>query len=84
MSLLAEYHLYIMIAVFIAGLFLPAEHRKKKLYLTAMAVLAFSIGYEVIAKEPVTKMPGTVNRMLNQKQEKNENKHYYKSPPSGL
>lgn len=85
MSLLAEYHLYIMIAALVGLFFLPSEYRKKKLFITAVVALAFSIGYELIMAEPVTKMPGRISRALNQSgPEKSENAHYYKTPPAGL
>lgn len=81
MELLAEYHLWIMIAVLVGLILLPHEHRKKKPVLTLMAVLAFSIGYEVIMNEPVTKMPGTVNRFFNgEGAHETENPHYYDRP----
>jgi len=81
MELLAEYHLWIMIAALVGLILLPQEHRKKKSILTLMAVLAFSIGYEVIMSEPVTEMPGRVTRFFNQEgAQETENPHYYSDP----
>jgi uncharacterized membrane protein YbjE (DUF340 family) len=85
MELLAEYHLWIMIAVLIGFVLLPSEHRKKKSVLTLIVVLAFSIGYELAMSEPVTEMPGRINRYLNQEgASKTENPHYYKTPDERL
>ena len=81
MSLLAEYHLYIMIAVLVGLVFLPQQHKKKKPVITVIVLLAFSIGYEVVMGEPVTRMPSQINRMLNDPgPEKSENVKYYKDP----
>ena len=81
MELLAEYHFWIMIAALGGLILLPQEYRKKKSVLTLMAVLAFSIGYELFMNEPVTKMPGRVNRFFNQEgAHKTENPHYYSQP----
>ena len=81
MELLAEYHLWIMIAALIGLILLPQEYRKKKSVLTLMAVLAFSIGYEFIMSEPVTKMPGRINRFFSQNgAHETENPHYYNDP----
>ena len=81
MSLLAAYHLYLMIVALIGLFFLPSEWRKKKLFLITAALLAFSIGYELIMQEPVTKMPTRLNQVLNGKgPEHTENAHYYTDP----
>jgi hypothetical protein len=83
MQLLMKYHLYIMIAALVGLFFLPTEWRKKKLFLITAFVLAFSVGYELIMQEPVTKMPGRINSVLNEKgPEKSENVKYYKTPPA--
>ncbi|MCI5211492.1 MAG: hypothetical protein D3910_22535 [Candidatus Electrothrix sp. ATG2] len=85
MELLAEYHLWIMIAVLVGLIFLPKKHRKKKSVLTLMFVLAFSIGYELIMSEPVTNMPNRINRYFSQEgASKSENPHYYKTPNEQL
>ena len=85
MSLLEKYHLYIMIAALVGLIFLPSEWRKKKLFLITAFVLAFSIGYEFFMKEPVTKMPGRINSVLNEKgPEKSENVKYYKTPNANM
>jgi hypothetical protein len=85
MELLAEYHLWIMIAVLVGLVLLPQEHRKKKSVLTLIVVLAFSIGYELVMSEPVTEMPGRINRTLNQDGAgQTTNPHYYKTPDEQL
>ena len=85
MEVLAEHHLWIMIAALVGLILLPQEYRKKKSVLTAMAVLAFSIGYEVIMSEPVTRMPGTVSRFFGQEGvNETENPHYYSQPEKRL
>lgn len=85
MSLLIDYHLYIMIAALIGLLVLPPEHRKKKFVITLIVVLAFSIGYEVVMGEPVTKMPRRIDRALNRTPPENsENVKYYKDPSENL
>ncbi|WP_417908897.1 hypothetical protein [Candidatus Electronema sp. PJ] len=84
MSLLAEYHLYIMIAALVGLVFfIPSEYRKKKSIITMIVVLAFSSGYELVMKEPVTRMPSRINRALNQDgADHDENTHYYQDPIS--
>ncbi len=85
MELLIEYHLWIMIAVLVGLVFLPREHRKKKSVLTLIVVLAFSIGYELAMSEPVTEMPGRIDRYFNEEgSQKTENPHYYKTPDERL
>ena len=85
MSLLIQYHLYIMSAALVGLFFLPPEYRKKKTFITVAVVLAFSIGYELMMDEPVTKMPGRINRVLNEKgPEHDENAKYYKTPNANL
>jgi uncharacterized membrane protein YbjE (DUF340 family) len=85
MSLLIEYHLYIMIAALVGLVWLPQEHRKKKSVITLMVLLAFSIGYEFAMKEPVTKMPGRINRALNQEgASESGNVKYYKDPSENM
>lgn len=85
MSLLVDYHLYLMIAALVGLFFLPTEYRKKKSFITVLIVLIFSIGYELAMQEPVTKMPGRINRALNEKgPEHSENAKYYKSPDANL
>ncbi|MCI5147120.1 MAG: hypothetical protein D3923_16740 [Candidatus Electrothrix sp. AR3] len=85
MSLLIEYHLYIMIAILVGLIFLPPEHRKKKPILFLIVILAFSIGYGFIMDEPITKMPSRINRVLNESpQKKSENVKYYKDPAEQL
>lgn len=85
MELLAEYHLWIMIAALIGLILLPQEYRKKKSVLTLMAVLAFSIGYEVITSEPVTKMPRRINRFFSQEGDhETKNPHYYEDPEKSI
>lgn len=85
MELLAEYHLWIMIAALVGLVLLPQEHRKKKSVLTLIVVLAFSIGYELAMSEPVTEMPGRIDRYLNQEgANKTTNPHYYKTPDERL
>ncbi|WP_417912825.1 hypothetical protein [Candidatus Electronema sp. TJ] len=81
MSLLIDYRPYILIAVLVGMIFLPKDWRKNKLFQIAAFLLAFSAGYELIMSEPVTNMPGTVNRFLNQDgAEHNENSRYYQDP----
>lgn len=81
MELLVEYHLWIMIAVLVGLIFLPKQHKKKKSVLTLMALLAFSIGYEFIMSEPVTQMPGRINRYFSQEgASHSENQRYYTRP----
>jgi len=81
MSLLIEYRPYIMIAALVGMIFLPNEWRKRKLFMIAAFLLAFSSGYELIMDEPVTQMPGRINRVLTQKGvDQSENVHYYVDP----
>lgn len=81
MEIFTEYHLWIMIAILVGLILLPQKHRKKKSVLTIITVLAFSIGYELVMNEPVTKMPGRVNRYFNQDSASTtENPHYYSTP----
>ncbi|XOF33842.1 MAG: hypothetical protein ACL93V_00655 [Candidatus Electrothrix sp. YB6] len=81
MDLLVEYHLWIMIAALVGLVLLPKKHRKKKSVMTLICVLAFSVGYELIMGEPVTRMPGRIDRALNQEGAgKSENVKYYKDP----
>ncbi len=85
MSFLIEYRPYILLAGLVGMIFLPSEWRKRKLFQLTAFLLAFSAGYELIMHEPVTKMPGTINRALNEKgAEKNENPHYYKTPDANM
>jgi len=85
MSLLIEYRPYIMIAALVGMIFLPSEWRKRKLFVITAFMLAFSAGYELIMDEPVTRMPGTVNRALNEEgPEHTENPKYYKTPDANL
>ncbi|MCI5142148.1 MAG: hypothetical protein D3909_10605 [Candidatus Electrothrix sp. ATG1] len=85
MNLIAEYHLWIMIAVLVGLIFLPQKYKKKKSVLTVLIVLALSIGYEFIMSEPVTEMPGRVNRYFGQDgANKTENPHYYDRPENRL
>jgi hypothetical protein len=82
MSMLAEYRPYIMIAALVGLFFLPSDWRKSKLFYIAVVLLAFSSGYELIYKEPVTKMPSRINQALNGETvpEHSENVKYYKKP----
>ncbi|WP_417915269.1 hypothetical protein [Candidatus Electronema sp. JM] len=81
MSLLIMYRPYILIAALVGMIFLPIEWRKRKLFIITAFLLAFSAGYELIMEEAVTKMPGRINRALNEKgPEKSENVKYYKKP----
>ncbi|WP_339138064.1 MAG: hypothetical protein WGN25_07620 [Candidatus Electrothrix sp. GW3-4] len=81
MDLLAEYHLWIMIAVLVGLILLPQEKRKKKSVLTLIVVLGFSIGYELIMSEPVTEMPDRVSHYFGQEGASHtENQHYYNRP----
>ncbi len=85
MSFFIEYRPYILLAALVGMIFLPSEWRKRKLFQLTAFLLAFSAGYELIMHEPVTKMPGTINRALNEKgAEKNENPHYYKTPDANM
>lgn len=85
MDLLAKYHLWIMIAVLVGLVLLPRKQKKKKFVLTLIIVLAFSIGYELIMREPVTEMPGTINRYFNQEgASRTENPDYYRDPDKRL
>ena len=85
MELLVEYHLWIMIAVLIGLILLPQRHRKKKSVITLIVVLAFSVGYELIMDEPVTRMPGRIDRALNKEGSgKSENVKYYKDPSENM
>ncbi len=85
MDLLVEYHLWIMIAALVGLVLLPPKHKKKKSVITLIVVLAFSVGYELIMGEPVTRMPDRINRTLNQRDpEKSENVRYYKEPPENM
>ncbi len=85
MSLLTEYHLYIMIVVFIGSFFLPPKYKKKKSIITLMVLLGFSIGYEFVMQEPVIKMPGRINRALSQEgPSETENVKYYKEPAANM
>ncbi len=85
MSFLIEYRPYILIAALVGMIFLPSEWRKRKLFQLAAFFLAFSAGYELIMDEPVTKMPGTINRALNEKGvDHTENPKYYKTPDANL
>lgn len=79
--MLVEYHLYIMIAAAVGLIFLPSEWRKSKLFMLAAGLLVFSIGYELIMEEPVTKMPSRINQVLNGEQpNQSGNVKYYKKP----
>ncbi len=81
MDLLAQYHLYIMIAVAILPFVLPTEHKRNKLVITIVVLLALSVVYEVAMKEPVTKMPGRIMATLNQSgADDSANPHYHKTP----
>ncbi|CAK8717584.1 hypothetical protein KKHLCK_06740 [Candidatus Electrothrix laxa] len=85
MELLAEYHLWIMIAALVGLVLLPQKHRKKKSVLTIIFILAFSIGYELIMNEPVSEMPSRANRYFSQDgAHETENQHYYRKPEKRL
>lgn len=85
MSFLIEYRPYILIAALVGMIFLPSEWRKRKLFQIAAFLLAFSAGYELIMDEPVTRMPGRIDRALNEKGvDRSENPKYYKSPDANL
>ena len=85
MELLAEYHLWVMIAALVGLIMLPKKHRKKKSVLSLIIILAFSIGYELIMSEPVTKMAGRIDRYLNQDgASTSENPRYYTTPDERL
>ena len=81
MNLLAQYHLYIMIAVAILPFVLPTEHKRNKLVITIVVLLAISVIYEVAMKEPITKMPSRIMTTLNQSgADETANPHYHKTP----
>ncbi len=81
MSFLIEYRPYILLAALVGMIFLPNEWRKRKLFQLTAFLLAFSAGYELIMHEPVTKMPGTINRYLNNGgADHTDNPHYYVDP----
>lgn len=82
MDMLITYRLYIMIAAAVSLIFLPSEWRKSKLFIITAVLLVFSIGYELLMKEPVTKMPSRINRALNEEPqpEHSENAKYYRNP----
>jgi uncharacterized membrane protein len=81
MSLLNQYHLYLMGAVFVGSFFLSREFTGKIIVRFLIVLLGISIAYEVIMDEPVTRMPARINQTLNQSgPEKSENLHYHKTP----
>ena len=85
MELFVEYHLWIMIAVLVGLVLLPQKHRKKKSVLTLIVIVAFSIGYGLVMHEPVTEMPGRINRYLNQEGSgTSENPDYFRDPDKRL
>lgn len=85
MEMFVEYHLWIMVAILVGLILLPQKHRKKKSVLTLIAVLALSIGYELIMSEPITKMPSRVNQYFNQDgASEPENPDYYNNPEERL
>jgi hypothetical protein len=66
MDLLAEYHLYLMGAVFTAFFCISEEYRQKIVVRFVIVLLALSIGYELYMGEPVTSLPVLVERSINQ------------------
>ena len=81
MSLLNQYHLYLMGAVFVGSFFLPSDVTRKIIVRFLIVLLGISIIYEVIMDEPVTQMPARINQTLNQSgSDKSENLHYHQTP----
>ena len=79
--LLSEYHLHIMVAVFVLLLLSSRKKRNKTLFFIALIALAGSILYEVIWNEPVSRIPVRINQALNHPQPtKSSNLHYYDIP----
>ena len=65
-SLLADYHLYLMGIVMILALVLPkGTIGENKPMLIIAILIGLSIVYELAMDEPVTQMPGRLNRTLN-------------------
>jgi hypothetical protein len=81
MPLLSQYHLHIMVAVFIMLLLFSRKKRNKTLFFIALIALAGSILYEVIWNEPVSRIPVRINQALNHPPPtESSNLHYYEIP----
>ena len=82
LSLLGRYHLAVMITLLVVLSLLSLKNKRNKLLVTCILLLAGSIVYEVVQEEPVTAIPGRINRALNEQpvQEKSTNPHYYQIP----
>ncbi len=82
-NLIAEYHLYIMIAALLLPILLPRKdyYKKSNVMRVLILLLSFSIIYELALDEPVTGMPDRVTQFFNQSgPEKSANTHYWVSP----
>jgi uncharacterized membrane-anchored protein YitT (DUF2179 family) len=81
MPLLSQYHLPIMVGVFILLLLFSRKRRNKTLFTIALIALAASILYEIIWNEPVSRIPVRINQALNQPPPtKSTNPNYYAIP----
>jgi len=83
MTLAVEYRLAIMIAVLVLLVLLLSKKRwSSKVLLILTSALALSIIYEIVTDEPASRIPGRINRALNQSNDstKSSNPHYYVPP----
>ena len=81
MPLLSQYHLPIMVGALILLLLFARKQRNKTLLTIALVALAASIFYEIIWKEPVSRIPIRINQALNQPAPtKSSNPNYYAIP----
>jgi hypothetical protein len=79
--MLAQYHLAVMAGLLVLLFLLSRKTRGGKFLLLLMALLAASIGYELITGRPVSEIPQRVNQALNQPPPaESTNPHYYQVP----
>jgi hypothetical protein len=70
-----------MVGLFVLLFLISRKKRNKTLFFIALTALAGSILYEVIWKEPVSRIPVRINQALNHPQPtKSSNLNYYALP----
>jgi Mn2+/Fe2+ NRAMP family transporter len=81
MTTAVEYHLAIMIAVLVLLLLCGGKKTANNRIILVLTIgMALSITYELIADEPISRVPEHINDYFNQPQPtKTTNPHYY--PP---
>lgn len=84
MTMIGQYRLPIMAGILVLLILVSKKkYGGNRLLLILTSLLAFSIAYEIIMDEPASRIPGRINRALNQSGQtpaKSANPHYYVPP----